>query len=172
MIYKRPNRKQLRYNRRQFGLRAVDLSALRRVKKTLILLLLSAVVERNNNGAGSVVSNFFERAIRVYVCKYMKIRFMSQEDYEKMKSGDEIVKPHLKIVNYNDKPNVCDRLFRFEYRHLRRLHDLLKFPTACILENGSKVHSEEVYLNILRYFSFKLCFKKKGIPYLSLMFDV
>ena len=56
-------------------------------------------------------------------------------------------KPERKDVTVDSfKPSTAKLFFNFKKDDLSRLIDLFKFPEYCILENGSKMKGEQLFL--------------------------
>jgi hypothetical protein len=59
-----------------------------------------------------------------------------------------------RINDWAHRQHECEGMFRFPFKHLRRLFDTFLLPEMCVLENGSVYYAEEVFLLSLFRMSF------------------
>ena len=87
-------------------------------------------------------SNKFLR--NLYVLPAVKYFSIICEDCDNSEPAE---KPERKDVTVDSfKPSTAKLFFNFKKDDLSRLIDLFKFPEYCILENGSKMKGEELFL--------------------------
>jgi hypothetical protein len=126
----RKTAKQLSYRFRHKAITSHEQVEARKWRKLFVLFLIMSF------------SNKFLR--NLYVLPAVKYFSIICEDCDNSEPAE---KPERKDVTVDSfKPSTAKLFFNFKKDDLSRLIDLFKFPEYCILENGSKMKGEELFL--------------------------
>ena len=130
-LVSRKTAKKLAYRSRYKAITSAEQVLRRKLKKVIYILLIKQKIEGTNDD--------LELVNKLFIAKYLSLTYSPDNSLIQRR-------PNRYRTISSFLPSECFINFRFRSAELVRLYPLLKFPEECILDNGSKMQGEEVFL--------------------------